>query len=90
MIIQTDVVIIGDGLSGLAIADHLQSVSIDYQLFEFSSNLADVLNMASSRIVINGVLLIFELRGFSQDSPGCMPLVIALAYLHLINTQRAL
>jgi monoamine oxidase len=34
MLLNTDVVIIGGGLSGLSLAHHLQNTGIDYQLFE--------------------------------------------------------
>lgn len=39
MAIQTDVIIVGGGLSGLALADHLQRKGISYQLFEAHSSL---------------------------------------------------
>ena len=39
MAIKTDVIIIGGGLSGLALADRLQSGGISYQLFEAHSSL---------------------------------------------------
>ena len=39
MAIQTDVIIVGGGLSGLALADHLQGKGISYQLFEAHSSL---------------------------------------------------
>jgi len=39
MAIQTDVIIVGGGLSGLALAGHLQRKGIPYQLFEAHSSL---------------------------------------------------
>jgi len=39
MAIQTDVIIVGGGLSGLALADHLQREGVSYQLFETHSSL---------------------------------------------------
>jgi len=39
MAIQSDVIIVGGGLSGLALADHLQREGISYQLFEAHSSL---------------------------------------------------
>lgn len=37
--LSTDVIIVGGGLSGLALADHLQRAGVDYQLFEARAKL---------------------------------------------------
>lgn len=85
--ISTDVLIIGGGLAGLALADHLQKARVDYCLFEARSRFGGRIKMLSSDLGdydlgpswlwpgqprIAAAAQRFELRVFDQYATGAL------------------